>query len=1226
MQNGQNLDLLSFHSFLQKWERSNALKDEAELRSLINDVSKYDVYDFISRLSSLNLLIENQNKSILFDALIQCLLLQPRSSYTDTTIMSSGKFRNIISRLDRLALKRMVDPAENAFIERIRYYGNYWIFPGTNYSPSYCLQGFLDALCLRNLAFNPEFTQKAHQLINFILFVSNKAAQMLGYDLSVVQNVAVSSILVPDAALLKRLEYCTRFDYSLIENLIEDKALRDSLFSEFRQGSISHVLEDDWQDFFARPFLMATDGTVIILNPSILVPFLVNRLVALADEYGIKAQLVNAYNNELWQKCRKDLRKLGHKKINEKAYGISLINDLYRKEEICTVGNDKLLFVHFVCDAGDDYDIDAMYEEYKIQDGNPSMQQRARYFKERLPHIQAGSVYQTVIINSFGRTIGCMLSKNEIDYSITLSPAELHYISINEHNRENFIPRYIDAKRHLRLMYPPMMSSELNYIEVYTQHDHSFYLSDDFDPKTTYASLGFEWALDYVIRATRKEDRHLINSYDGEHLAEIVLSDPVRNIYIVEGNGQKAPEIVVKFAKTNIWVTTDKITCMEQTNIVATLVDAISYWLAECKDIINKMQFSTDTLRIHLSLTSPIEEYFRLSEHDTSFSQCICYEHCENVICMMWSSVAYMLFNGKSNNIEKEMLISILLELEKLNDVAIDLSGLSEIFSNPLKRKVYAFNTRDTPYLIPTSGSIHMISPEEENRLLDEIGEHFLALPEYDYGKVPDDKRAELANKVVGYLYLLLQAEIEILKPDGLYERVCYDLETVMYHAMLSQKRYAYEISCYPEKATQITEQYNETNKSSVALKFMAEYIAASPPNGDQVLGTMQYDRILAICGLIIDWAYNNDLFRYNILNSPIHFLPSGRIGMPHEEVEYLTKIHSVARSNRLESLSDPSIPVYLPSHLINQYQAELDDAYMDEYGFSFQQFTQCIFGIAEYSDESKGDVKRVPRIAVVNEVSKREKIPLSIVNKVVDQIILAERDDYLTPPAPYGKNDIYPWRFNRELSFTRRPIIQYKEDLIWGNRQLNHMWLYTIDLMVGGKYKARKAKLKKLVGRLGDKRGNDFNSVVAQKLTEFDGLIVCEKLSKINGKKITGPDGNVLGDIDVLYIIPDQYKIVVSEVKDFSFAKNPYEMDQEYRRIFVDGEKPCYMAKHKRRATWVKEHIDDVRQHFNLPDGNWTVKAVMFVSEEIVSNAFYHQGETIIVYSDITEEKVKQV
>ena len=50
-----------------------------------------------------------------------------------------------------------------------------------------------------------------------------------------------------------------------------------------------------------------------------------------------------------------------------------------------------------------------------------------------------------------------------------------------------------------------------------------------------------------------------------------------------------------------------------------------------------------------------------------------------------------------------------------------------------------------------------------------------------------------------------------------------------------------------------------------------------------------------------------------------------------------------------------------------------------------------------------------------------------------------------------------------------------------------------------------------------------------------------------------------------------------VVEVKNFGFSKTPYEMHQEYLRIFCDnGDKLCYISKHKRRVEWIKAHIDD--------------------------------------------------
>ena len=347
---------------------------------------------------------------------------------------------------------------------------------------------------------------------------------------------------------------------------------------------------------------------------------------------------------------------------------------------------------------------------------------------------------------------------------------------------------------------------------------------------------------------------------------------------------------------------------------------------------------------------------------------------------------------------------------------------------------------------------------------------------------------------------------------------------------------------------------------------------------------------------------------------------------MARTEGDFLSKINAAARVRRIESLSDPRISVYKPSRPFDDFQEFIDDAFNAEYGFTYQQFARCIVAIADYGDSLKEEVKRVKRTLLVKNVAQESSLCEECVSKIIKLISLEKRDDFLTPPKPFRKEDVYPWRFNRELSFTRRPIIQYKDELIWGNRQLHHMLRYTVDLIMEGKYKARHPKLKKLIGKLSDIRGNEFNTIVYQKLNSIDGLIVRERLSKINGKKIADENGNVLGDIDVFYIVPEKRKIVVGKVKDFSFAKSPYEMDQEYKRIFVDGDKPCYMTKHKRRVNWVKNHIEDVKKHFDLPDGKWAVRAAMFVSDDIVSNAFYHQKETILVYPQITEKSVKAV
>lgn len=1226
MFNRSKMDVPDFEDFAAVMTRNPLEGDDHILEMIINDLAPYDIYDVISRISALNLMIENQNKSTILDALIAGILTRPRESYQGTAKMSSGKFRSIINRLETTGLRMMVDPAENPFIERIRYYGNYWIFPGINYAPAHTLQGFLNVLCLRGIQFNDDFAHKAHQLLNFVLYISDAAAKTLGYGIETIKHIEQATMRFPDSQLSNRLSNCVHVPYALIEGLIDDEEVRQRLFIDFVDRDLTRVVSGEFQEFFVHPFLKVDEHTAIVLNPSVLIPFAIHHLVLLADLYGEKELLIDSYNSEIWRGCKQDLKELGHKKVLESEYGIELINNQHRKEIIMTVGNNKLLFVHFVCDSGTDYDSQSMFGHHMVSADIPAIYDRTKYFAAKLPMVEEHNIYQIIIMNSFGRTVGCETTKAESQYSIPLSPYELHCISVNEHDREEFIPRYINAKKKLTMMVPPMMVSELNSIEIYTSNDYSFYLSDDHDPTTAFTYFAPGDSLDYIIRAVKKEDRHLTSSYDGVHLCDIVLNDPVRNIYFTKGAGATPPTLVVKFNEVNIWFTEGTITSREKANVLYSIIDTISFWLAEAKQIIKWMTFRTDAVRIHVDLSDPVEQYYNMIKEQGEFLSGIEYMHSGNTLTMTWHPLAYQLLSDKTNNTEKTLLKSLLEELAQLNQTEVDFKSFDALFANPLKKKVYGINAANSPYMIPTGGHVPSISPEEEHQLLDEIGAHFLALPEYDYGRVPDEERAELTNKIVGYLYSLLQSEIASIAPTGLYEKVCFDLETVMCDVMLAHSRYAYDIACYPEKADRIIEKYNETNRASVALKFLAEYIAAVPPTGKALLETMQYDRILAICSLIIDWAYKNDLFIYNIFNTPVEFLRSGRIGMSRVEGDYLLQINAAARARKMESLSDPRISTYTPSEPFVDFQKLIDEAFNAEYGFTFQQFASCIIGIADFGDSIKSDVKRVQRDILVNEIVQESNLSKECINAVIDLISLGKRDDFLAPPKPFRKEDVYPWRYNRELSFTRRPIIQYGDELIWGNRQLHHMLRYTVDLIMEGRYKARHSKLIELIGKLSNIRGKEFNSVVYRKLCSIDGLIVRERLSKINGKKITDDQGNDLGDIDVFYIVPDKRKIVVGEVKDFSFAKNPYEMDQEYKRIFVDGKKPCYMTKHKRRVAWVQKHLEDVKAHFNLADGKWSVKPVMFVSEEIVSNAFYHRNEQIIVYSQISEKNVKSV
>ena len=91
----------------------------------------------------------------------------------------------------------------------------------------------------------------------------------------------------------------------------------------------------------------------------------------------------------------------------------------------------------------------------------------------------------------------------------------------------------------------------------------------------------------------------------------------------------------------------------------------------------------------------------------------------------------------------------------------------------------------------------------------------------------------------------------------------------------------------------------------------------------------------MAICFLIIDWSYKNDLFYYNIFDTPVEILKSHRVGLKHGEFEQepnnhmpirtflktfsiaqdYARYHSLFDIGHGHSLSPVAILLYLPNH-----------------------------------------------------------------------------------------------------------------------------------------------------------------------------------------------------------------------------------------------------------------------------------------------------------------------
>ena len=1201
-----------------------------EVSIAIEEAKKYEIFNLISRISALNLFHQNQTKSVIFDAYIEGLLHQARDQFHSKYIISAGKFRRIINQISDTTLKYSIDPPENMFVQNIMFFGNYRVLNGIDQTPAYNLQHMISVLFAKGIEYPKDFLEEAYILVNGMLSISEKIVS----GISEIENNhgtdEEKSIIIPSLKDINKYAELIIIDGLNFRGLfLNNDELINLVTIEF---GVEFEEDIDNRSFYTRPFLYNEEkDQYILLNAGLLPTAIVFWITCLAKKQGIFENVLENYNDYIFKECKRYLGSLGHKKILESQMGVELFCCSGYKEYIASVQNNQLMIVLYLYDDGTDYDASTLHSSIEKKEFKEVIPNRLSYHYSKLIEygVKKEDIFVTIIINSLGRGMIYGIETYEYCYPpLRINPFELMCISINETAESVFIPRYLKAKNNLRT-FDNGIFSELNQIEVYCDNNYSFYMNDEFVPGeiTTYFAPGD--SLDYIVRAIQKEDRKLVEDAYGSRFAEVILNDGKRKIY-ADPNCIKRKKICyyIEFKSFKIWIVSNELSNVKELDLYHSLLDLISYWLSECRIVLDQIDGCELTYEIQIILTDEADIYYHYKENPRSFTETLEISISHPIMEVRISPESFQYLNYCDNSREKEFITILLEHICKLSGATSEkLNDIDVIFANPIRKKLFSLDYQKYHYFEPIQDrENHFIHGEDEDLLLDEIGEELLSTGKWNIGIINDGDRTKIAHEVVGILYRKLQQEVEVLSSRNLVEILYNDLEKVLFKLMLSQKRYAEDIACYPEKEQEIFEQTNRDNKASIALKFLIEYIAAVPPTGNIFIGENQYERLMAICSLIIDWSYKNDLFYYQIFNTPIEILKSHRVGMKQQEFQHMFSVNEAIRKEQLIASADyENVSVQIER---KSFLEEINSVFEKEYGYSLFKIKLFVEGLRKYSENLKGDTVYIAKRNDVNKYLSEYDAMFSeeVVNTIIDTISLKQREDFLIPPETFRKEDVYPWRFNRELSFTRRPIIIRGDELIWGNRQLDHMISFTLGLINNGKLKSHSAEMKSLVGKISDERGFEFNDLVYKKLLSFEEFEVYPNVSKVNGVHIS-QNNNALGDIDVLIIDRRCHKILAAEVKNFNFSRNPYEMHLEYKKMFEDtNKKKGYYTKHCRRVDWCNQHLYDFQEQYGLIGNGWKVIGLFILSQPLVSTEFYHKEITMLTEKELSVSSIRNI
>lgn len=1221
------MDSFSLEEMVDKFFDMTA--SDGKFLELIEESKKYDVFNLISRVSALNLLHQNQSKSLLLDTYLDGLLHQSLDCFDSKYKISQGKFRRIINGISNTSLKHTIDPPENMFAQNVMFYGNYRVLNGIDQTPAYNLQQMISSLFVGVNSYPKEFLDEVYILVYAMLHISEDIVCSIKDIDNNHEEDERKDIIIPSSEVLNHYSELVVLDGDTFRKYLHyNKYLLNLVTIEF---GVEFESDSDNKSFYTCPFLYNEElGQYILLNAGLLPTALVYWILTIAKKYGIYKVVMENYNQHIFNECKHYLSNLGHKKILESQMDIELFSCNGYKEYIASVHNNQLMIVMYVYDYGKDYTASTLHSKSETVD-NEIIDGRLSYLLSKIEEfgIKKDDVFVTVITNSIGRSISFGFNKNVYSYTpLSVNPFELMCISINEKRNNTFIPRYLMAKSKLNTIDTGLVS-ELNSIELYREN-HSFYMSDDISAGevTTIFTLGD--SIDYIIRAIKKEDKRCVEGTENSTFSEVVLEDDIRQIYI-KPNCVYRNEICyyLMFDCFNLWIKSKDIKDGKQLNLYYMLLDMLSYWLSECRFVLNQIKCFKRTYDIQVVLTDEADQYQLFNNDIQPLEQTL--EICDSFpVLELWvSPESFQYLKCNDNSREKEFIQIVIKHLNKMisGNNKLDLN-IEPLFINPMRKKFHFLNYENNPCFKPVlNQDNHFVHGEDEDMLLDEIGEELIRSGKWYIGVVHDSKqKSDLMHAVVDILFKKLQEEVSILDSKNLLEIFYDDLEKLLYKNVLNHQRYAQDIACYPEREDCILEKINTNNKTSVALKFLVEYVAAIPPKGNILIGEGQYERLLAICFLIIDWSYKNDLFYYKIFDTPVEILKSHRVGLKHGEFEHMYTVNQIARKNQLLSASTYKDAIQWVER--KNYLNDIDIVFEKEFGYTLKQLVDFVEGLNEYSKTQKGDTVFVAKINEIIEYLTANYLELKKdrITLILESVSLKQRETYLPAPKPYKDEDVYPWRFNRELSFVRRPILIRDDEMIWGNRQLSHMILFVLDLIDDGKLKTKSNEMKSLIGEISNVRGAEFNELVFRKLKSFNAFDVYSNVSKVNRNKIA-ENKNPLGDIDVLIIDKQHHKIIAGEVKEFNVSRNPYEMYLEYKKMFENTKKKrCFYDKHSRRVDWCSNHVEDFKIQYNLEDVEWEVVGLFILDQPLISTEIYHKDIKMLTEKELSVENIRSV
>ncbi len=1137
------------------------------------------------------------------------------------------------------------DPHEGLFVAEIPCYGGgYLTIPSDSPGDPFVVECLLEAALLNNDAIDSGFKQSVAELALTGLWISDQCLRRGGLNRSTVPGTTKDNkIRWPNKDTARKLQAAVTFAVHDVKEALEAFGLGTSGISElsFTPNAVSATYSSPSANPVRRRPLLTIGDTLVVISPTTVLIAVRDAILELAKRYQVTGQLMTGYRDAVGRRIDSCADLLRWQRLGGT---ISTINGTCILESFYQFDCDKAAAVFVICDdlqTNSTHEDDRIWNLQAVFDGVGA---HAADIEKQLFSMNdsLSDILRVVVVQGVGRfyTLALKDRGGTGTPMLSLSADEFRVFAMLNMNDELSMWQVAQARRQLPRS-TSIFGGFLDHYAQYRNRHHSYYFGDDGVPDCVlFVASGMQLRID----AQLKYDPHVVSHpFESKYCKVIRLeSRPGFPIY-AKATPDHDIELLIEGLPFPVWVVaaaTSQVAVDDYRELFFHLVDATAFWVWQCTPALNRLasQSAADvtTVAILIRLAEPdawfvakpiLGEYGIVASHDNSKST-----------ITLELGPAFAAHSSQPQNIaERELARNIVEHLAGLLNVPLDVATLDAIVDQhaPLgiKRR-FSIARGITQETLDTEGlpRVRRIQSFDEQIITDILGSHLRDTLGYGVGEIGSKDHSKLCNASVAFIFGEFQSLVSRLAHQDLFRNLIARQESLIADRRLLDVILATHLACFGQSNEILQEcqkDITEADRSCLAGRFVIEYVATRPPAGTQRLSLSEYDRLLAMASEISHYGRLSDVHRYKLTPQSFEILKSGRLAASAPQYEqaiaefYETFFQQKVRSSVAEYNKAMKIGGISPDDPMPPEVVEIENVTAIEFGSSIRTLREILETIMYSPFTSSSGVGECDVAELIRYVSSHASCNTVSVASAIDVFTLGPRDDFLAPEKPYSKADVYPWRFNRGLSYLRRPLLRVDSRLMWGRRALRQAADYLLGLCMNGRLKnVRTREMQEYQGKVSNRIGEHFNQSVAKAFDGHSQFVVRKKIAKINGRRIARDNGEVLGDIDVLVAEPDKKRILALEAKCLSLAKTPAELANERDSLFGDlTNRTGDIGRHLERTEWLRVHLDDILNELGLDLSNthrWQVFPFLIVDSDLISTRLCRPAFPIVLFKDL--------